>query len=187
MKEIKEIWKGFIGNQYQYWFVEEINVVQRDIDSLKVTIQEQEEKINNFTEMLQENIKEPVCLETISNYDINSLLKPHCTDIHLSDKTYGLTSVAQAKKFSINTKVEVNKWIREQHDCDEFSFSLMGYWNVGLKQFAFGIAWSSKHAFNIMIDNDHQIWIVEPQTNKFTRIEEMKDVEKYYPLKIILI
>ena len=55
-------------------------------------------------------------------------------------------------------------------DCDDFALlyaSTLAYsaYRAGLsKQFAFAIAWSDTHAFNLVIDSDHTSWIVEPQT-----------------------
>lgn len=145
-----------------------------------------EERIETLKKMVnQEEFEEPKILGTISNIEINSLLKPYCDDVHCSDRVYGLTSVTEAKEYSETTKVSINKWKSEEFDCDEFSFALMGYWNLDLYQFAFGIAWSDWHAFNIMIDNNKQIWIIEPQSNKFMKIEDIK--YPFSPLKVVMI
>lgn len=133
---------------------------------------------------------EPISYNKIHITQLTNLLKPYCDKVYLSDEKYSLTIVEEAKKFSEQTKVQYEKWLTEKYDCDEFSFALMGYWNEGLAQFAFGICWSEKHAFNLMIDKDYKIWIVEPQTNEFFSIEEVKTNKKYknyYPFKIILI
>lgn len=130
---------------------------------------------------------QPERLGAISYWDTLSLLEPHCKDIYLSDMTYGLTSKKEAIKYSIETALQYKKWIKEKHDCDEFSFALMGYWNKGLEQFCFGVAWSKSHAFNIMIDNNKQIWIVEPQNNAFMKIEDVMKNKMYYPFRLILI
>lgn len=157
----------------------EITNLQNQIGDLKLTI----EALKRTSKSPYE---EPEVLGSITNSEVTNLLKPYCNDFHLSDSNYGLTSVAEAKRFSEETKVMARKWMVE-HDCDEFSFALMGYWNDGLKQFCFGIAWSNLHAFNIMIDNKKQIWIVEPQSNKFMKIEDVKDNTSYYPFRIVLI
>lgn len=179
-KMFKETWKKFIEIQYKYWFKEDLDSMNQEIEMLK-------EKLEFLEKMFKgEDISyEPEKLGEIKMLDLRSLLSPYCKDIYLSDKTYSLTNIKEAKRFSIATKTECRKWLREQHDCDEFSFALMGYWNEGLKQFAFGIAWSDKHAFNIMIDNEKQVWIIEPQENKFMKIEDTKS--PYKPLKVVMI
>jgi len=185
---IKKIWKKFVKIQYEYWYEEDLNKVNSEIEKLKNQIESLKEKIITLKRVYEiDEPNEPEKLGEISVFELKKLLAPYCNDIYLSDRMYGLTSVAQAKKFSEETKVFVRQWVREQHDCDEFSFALMGYWNDGLKQFAFGIAWSSPHAFNIFVDNNKQVWIVEPQSNKFMKIEDIKNNNKYYPLRLILI
>jgi len=134
-----------------------------------------------------EAIDEPKRLDIITGASLRKLLAPYAKSVHISDNVFGLTSQRKAKDFSVKTKVASNKWLSEKYDCDEFSFALMGYWNKGLSQFAFGIAWTNVHAFNIMVDDKEQIWIVEPQTNKFTRIELMKNHLSYKDIDVILI
>jgi len=148
--------------------------LEKDIDILERIIKE-------------EKFVGPEVLGKITFGELHTLLSPHTKEIYISDRNFNLTSQRRAKDFSITTKVATKKWLNEQHDCDEFSFALMGYWNKGLEQFAFGIAWSNAHAFNIMVDNNKQIWIVEPQTNKFTKVEDMKNNKFYYPFRVIII
>ena len=145
----------------------------------------QEEIIALKSLIKNETINSAKKLETISYLELKNLLSPYCENIYLSDNVFSLTSVEEAKKYSIQTKVYINKWKSEEFDCDEFSFALMGYWNLDLYQFAFGIAWSNVHAFNIMIDDKKQVWIIEPQSNKFIKIEDAKS--PYTPLRVIMI
>ncbi|MCK4521154.1 MAG: hypothetical protein KAU20_01180 [Nanoarchaeota archaeon] len=168
--------KQIIRKLYEYYFKEEIKEKELELINLKNTITD----LRTVYE-----VDEPDLFDAISHLDLSALLRPHCDKVYFSDRVYGLTSKEQARDFSISTKVQCKEWIKEQHDCDEFSFALMGYWNVGLKQFAFGIAWSDSHAFNIMVDYKKQIWIVEPQTNKFIKIEDAK--EPYLNLRVIMI
>jgi hypothetical protein len=102
-----------------------------------------------------------------------------------SDSKFDLTSVDQAKLYTTGNLQP--QYTAEGHDCDNFSFALMGYWSAGLESFAFGIAWSSMHAFNIMLDDQKKLWIVEPQTNNFIAVDEAKKDPKYYPLTLILV
>ena len=180
-------WKKFIKSQYEHYFGNDLNNEIRDMFYQIEELKEQVRVLKNLVNQDESALIQPDKLAEISIFELRMLLYPYCKNLHLSDKTYSLTSVEKAKKFSEETKVFTRKWIREQHDCDEFSSALNGYWNDGLKQFAFGIAWSKPHAFNIMVDDKRQIWIVEPMTNKFTKIEDMKDNSKYYPLTLVLI
>jgi len=206
---LKDIWKAFIKYQYAYWCKEEIiqlatelEEIDQDLDKLhdeilllkgeiglkdkKIT--ELDGEIDILKKLLEDGIGEEAELfSAIINPNLRKLLIPHSKEVYLSDLNYGLTTVEEAKRFTKSTKVSVKEWKEESYDCDEFSFALMGYWNLGLYQYAFGIAWTKTHAFNIMVDNKKQIWIVEPQTNIFYKIEDKKNNARYYPMEIIMI
>ena len=72
-----------------------------------------------------------------------------------------------AKVYVEASGVQYRKWIEENHDCDNFSLALLGYWSEGLYSFAFGYARSKTHAFNVMINEKTELWICEPQDNKW--------------------
>lgn len=130
-----------------------------------------EEKIK----LLEENnsISTPNIYGTITwQEEIKLLVEAFKCPINITDLYLQLTTVEEAKEFTKDSKIQLRKWIKEEYDCDNFSASLYGYWNDSLKSFAFGMARSSNHQFNIMIDKDKKIWIVEPQNNKFMTIEE---------------
>ena len=206
---LREIWKAFIKGQYLHWYKKEIDQEEEEIDRLRSEISqcridklllegtiedkknkiiELNEEISDLKELLEDDDREEAeCFGTITNADLRGLLISHSKTVKLSDMIYGLTTVEEAKEFTKATRISINEWKKEEFDCDEFSFALMGYWNLDLYQFAFGIAWTKTHAFNIMIDSDKQIWIVEPQTNRFYKIEDKKDQEAYYPMDIIMI
>jgi len=156
-----EIWKQFIKSQYKYWF--------------------QEEKIETEPEGIPE-IKGEIKIG-----EVNQLLKSHCKNIFLSDPFFKTTSMEEAKRYSEESLIQTRSYMADVYDCDNFSYALNGYWSDSLKSFCFGIAWSKIHAFNVMIDNKKQIWIIEPQSNKWMKIESVKKNEKYYPLKLVLI
>ncbi len=170
----KDFWKNFIKRQYEYLFKAEIEEFRNQLAYFK--------KCAKAT-----TLENPECLGIISNTELYSLLKPYCDEVHLSDRVYGLTSVEEAKEYSELTKVAVNDWEKDKFDCDEFSFALMGYWNLDLYQFSFGIAWSKTHAFNIFVDNEKKVYVVEPQSNRFYKIDDIKNNPKYYPLRFIII
>lgn len=62
------------------------------------------------------------------------------------------------------------KYHADISDCDDFALlyaSTLAYsaYRAGLsKQIACAVAWSYTHAFNLIIDDDNDAWIVEPQT-----------------------
>jgi len=164
-------------------------VLSAELSTLRTNIADLQNKINDLNN--KQNIKEAPILSTITNGDVCRLLLPLCGVIYLSDNQYDLTSISEASKFTESTKVANGKWTTDAHDCDNFSFASMGYWSDGLYSFAYGIAWSQGHAFNIMIDDQKQVWIVEPQTNDYMTIDEAKakktpDGLLYFPLRLVI-
>ena len=59
--------------------------------------------------------------------------------------------------------------IYDKYDCDNYAFTLMS--NVGryydLNQVGVVIDWTSKHAYNIILFSNKNIWLFEPQTDSF--------------------
>jgi hypothetical protein len=108
------------------------------------------------------------------------------SNIYLSDENFDLTTVTEAQKFTEETKVAAAKYVSEGHDCDNFSFALMGYWSEGLKSFALGIAWSGDHAFNVFFDDQKNLWIVEPQTNEYLTLDQAKTRQHYWPIELVI-
>ena len=108
------------------------------------------------------------------------------SQVYLSDLNFDVTTVAEAKRFSKETLVNTKKYASESHDCENFSWALLGYWSEGLKSFAFGFAWSNSHSFNIMIDSDGKVWIIEPQTNEYIPVEKAKKLKQFFPIRLIV-
>ena len=130
----------------------------------------------------------PKSMGKVNISEIKTLLQNNlqCSNVYISDVNLDTTTWQEAKKFSEETMVTASKYMLESHDCDNFSFALMGYWSEGLKSFAFGIAWSTKHAFNIMIDYRKNVFIIEPQTNEYLTISQAKSRGLYFPIKFVL-
>jgi len=129
----------------------------------------------------------PPELSRIAMADLNRLLKasfPDCDVILLSDVIFSLTSKDQAQAYLAR---HINlPYVSEGHDCDNFSASAWGYFCEGLKSFAFGVTWSSTHAFNFMVDNERRVWLYEPQTNEvFALADKLKD-KNYYPVRFLI-
>ena len=155
-----------------------INKLDKKIDDYKDDIDDYRDDIENLEDDIENleneviNLDDPQILGNISNQELYTLLTNKINvPLYISDRIYSLTSVEKAEIFNEETKVAYNKWLSEEFDCDEFAAALYGFWNLDNNQFAFGIAWSNTHAFNIMIDEDLQVWIIEPQNNKFIKIE----------------
>lgn len=170
------------------WFT---GLIVQENEELLEKIKGKDEEISRLNVVIgklkiRKDLSFPNSYGQITLNDSYSLLTGICNDVYISDMFFDLTTKDEASKFSEETAVQYRTWIAENHDCDNFSFALNGYWSDGLKSFAFGIAWSNNHAFNVMIDKDKEIWIVEPQSNKWLSSEEAKIDPKYYPIKLIV-
>jgi len=178
---IQDFFKKLFGCKEQQ-YIDTINSQNQTIAALN-------QKIAGLQKSLK--ITEPASYGTITMNEIYQLFESYGITPYISDEYLNLTTAAEAKKFSTETKVQYGQWIAEDHDCDNFSFAAMGYWSDGLKSFAFGIAWSDNHAFNIMIDKDKKVWIVEPQTNEYITLDDAKARSQssdahYWPLRLVL-
>ena len=159
----------------------------KEIDNLKI---ENETLRRKLEELMTKSLEYPKSYGKITLKEELSILGPLTSNIQITDEYLNVTTMNEAKKFSNDTKVANRVWVKEDHDCDNFAAALWGYYNTGLWSYAFGYARSNSHAFNIMIDNDKKIWIVEPQTNEYMNLEEAKkkstpDGLNYWPITFI--
>lgn len=140
-----------------------------------------------YPEQVKEEVKIPIPYGTIENPKVNEILEPHTQNLYLSDSSFVLTTMKEAKQFTEFSKIQSQNYVAEDHDCDNYSFALNGYWSTSLESYAFGIAWTSQHAFNIMIDDKEQIWICEPQENKWFKLEDKIKDKMYYPFRLVIL
>lgn len=124
--------------------------------------------------------------ERISKQEIRTILRNE-TKIELktifknSDIGYKKVDIKQLEKFVIKNNLARFPYIKEERDCDDFSFMLIGglkYWDSDL---AAGIIWGEdpeddSHAFNWVIGTDNKIWFIEPQTNTVFRPKKLWEI-----------
>ncbi len=144
---------------------------------------------SQYNKHFSDEMSNPNELGRIPIKRLKEILKEVCPQEHiqLSDWTFGLTSMQYGKRFSKDTKIQYEKYLKEKRDCDNFSIALYSYWNKLLEQFAFGFAITDTHQFNIMVDQKERIWIIEPQTNTWWKIEDIRHMAKYFPIRKIQI
>lgn len=107
----------------------------------------------------------------IKGIEVGQLLKQYSNNLWISDGLFKLVNTENMKEFLMANPVNGRKYITESHDCDDYSFELMGDvsdWNPAL---AFGIVWGNRagdgapHAWNFYIDETKKVRYVEPQTD----------------------
>lgn len=162
----------------------------KKIFDLEIKLKEAEEEILNLKKQLPVKIPTPQTYGKITWREQLEILKPLNAVVNITDEYLNTTSKQEAQAYSEMCKTQFRQWKENEFDCDNFSASLYGYWMEPMISFAFGLARSSNHQFNIMIDNEKKIWIVEPQSNKWMTIEEAKktktpDKLSYFPITLI--
>ena len=130
--------------------------------------------------------RKPKLSGKISIIELSKLLRNNFpnTKIILSDNNYDLCSLEEAKYFLGKDITNFEKYEKESYDCDDFSRVLWFYWKDWQETLAMGIAWSNVHAFNILIDDQKRIWIIEPQDDKIFPLENLEN--KYDPNLILI-
>ena len=145
------------------------------MDRIKIfcTITDSQFNSLNSTIKSQPILDNPKILGSITGNVVTAILgRYNIVQVFLSDSMFDVTSKLEAETYQVQSLIQDRKWISEKHDCDNFSYSAMGYWSSCFESFSFGIAWSKTHAFNIMIDNEMQLWILEPQKNEWFKYED---------------
>ena len=100
-----------------------------------------------------------------------TLLKySYSINIRLSDRTYKTSSKEQIEQLVKLIPIKYLKYKKEVFDCDDFSFTFIGLCRLIIPNFAVGIIWNDKHAFNFFIDDKLNVWGIEPQTGKIFKL-----------------
>lgn len=114
----------------------------------------------------------PKIVGEITNTEIKEIIEesfPRAT-IYLSDKKYQLTSVDEIKKFLAVDATSDKKYKKRYHDCDNFSYRLIGQMQDWCANLAFGIIWVTgkgfAHGLNCFIDDKKEFWLIEPQSDR---------------------
>jgi len=178
----KTLWQSIQQSDNQP-FMDQISVMdnslrQRDIVILQQTMdlkdlrEKKDQEISGLKNQIinllnKTNEKEPISQGALSYASVNAIFKKYNIKANLSDNYFNICTVDDAKVYVEASGVQYRKWIEENHDCDNFSLALLGYWSEGLYSFAFGYARSKTHAFNVMINEKMELWICEPQDNKW--------------------
>ena len=194
---------------------DELHKAQSKIESLKLRVGELQDQLDNIRdsraddkrliksleeeiEKLREQIEMPLAppsdidtYEVISFTDMHSLIREKLGNrghIYLSDGEFALFPKREIKRFLEWSKTDELKYVKTFFDCEQFSDVVHGEMSLpGWARAAFGIAWSVKHAFNVFVDADKELWVIEPQTDNMMRIGDVEDNDFYFPLRFLMI
>jgi len=94
------------------------------------------------------------------------------SDLHITDRTFKLVDIDHLREFLRENPVSDRKYVKERHDCDDYSYILQGDMTRWDSDLAFGIIHGKQiphgisHAWNICIGTDHKIYFIEPQNDR---------------------
>jgi len=128
----------------------------------------------------KDKVDKPDPLEDVDHTEIMTVLRAEMGEdcmIYLSDRDYQVTSKEEIENFLALDDTDKRKYLSEYHDCDDFSYRLHGQFSVpGWSGLAFGILWAGVpgggHAINCFVDNDKEVWIIEPQNDKIFKLPD---------------
>jgi hypothetical protein len=102
-----------------------------------------------------------------SIFDILVKVNPPATHIYINDYEYRLCSKEDIAQFLRQDWTNKKDYVKEEYDCDDFSYRLMGQFSVkDWSGIALGIVWTDLHALNCLIDNNGKFYFIEPQSDK---------------------
>lgn len=119
----------------------------------------------------------PAVRGEISYADLYSLLigKFPSAAIFISDNTQYLCDIDDINAFLTQDETNRIEYTGEAgFDCDDFAYRLQGQFSIpGWSGIAIGIIWTEKHALNVFIDANQELWYIEPQSDSVqSKLEE---------------
>jgi len=115
-------------------------------------------------------------------WDVETLLKnKYYADIRIPDSELYFTNYDKIIDIIREDLVDTRTWILNKFDCNSFSgvfaalCKLKYYLHVGNVW-----SWTSMHAFNLIITDEKDLYILEPQTDQIWEADNLPDVYKPY-------
>ena len=111
----------------------------------------------------------PTSQEVITGTDLWKLLNEKFPNVplYLSDALYLLAKYDDIALFLAQDQTNKFEYKSQSFDCDNFSYRLMGQFSVPeWSALTFGIMWTQKHALNIVVTEDKEVFFVEPQADE---------------------
>ena len=107
--------------------------------------------------------------------------------LFMTDKKHYGISKEEVERI-INTyayNIDKSEYTASIHDCDDFAAEMKGFWEqAATSGFCVGYALSKTHAFNWFIDEEEEIWILEPQNGRifkpYNGMNEMYNINRYW-------
>lgn len=122
---------------------------------------------------------------TIDHLELHKIIDgvfPGVRNLRMMDKQSQTINSKEVLSLLINTKIIKQDYVIQKYDCDDYAFALKGFFSQkGLSNSTFGIMISRTHAYNFFLDEEKQLWIMEPQSSKvFLAKDYLKNGEEDY-------
>ena len=122
----------------------------------------------------------PQVLFNIGYTEIYTILQSEFPDCYIAmmDRQYKTTTRQELMRYVKNDITDSRVYQPEYYDCEDFSFALMGALsNPDWGALPFGMLFvqtetGSAHAVNIFIDNNREVWMIEPQDDSIKVIPD---------------
>lgn len=162
-------------------------ILLEKVESLKKQILDLEQKLASCgVTPIPLPIPSPETKGEITYSELEALLTGKSKAIFLSDETYSLITIESMKHFLDLDDTDKNKYLNNYYDCDDFSYRLMGDFSVpGWAAICIGIAWSKTHAFNVFVDSERKLYVIEPQTDSIIPFEKLQGAYKDWQVVMI--
>lgn len=117
-----------------------------------------------------------VRIDSLETHNLIKELFPKVRTIRRSDLNTVTINADEVKALLINTRITRQAYVANDHDCDDYAFAMKGFFSQsGLSKSTFGIMMSAKHAYNFFVDDQKQVWILEPQSGVIFLAKDYKD------------
>jgi len=112
----------------------------------------------------------PKEMPSITSTEVGAMLKAYTPNVWLSDGIFQLVDTENLKAFLASDPISGRAYVSEKHDCDDYSYELMGHVSDWNPDNTFGIVWGlnsggGAHAWNFFVNENIEVKYVEPQTD----------------------
>lgn len=95
------------------------------------------------------------------------------------DCEYGLTTKEEIEKYLVWDRLDEEKYVKDDFDCNRFAVSLWGRVPLWTNGICFGLILTGNHAMNWFLDKDGVRWTVEPQSD-YTKVQREDSLAYHY-------
>ena len=133
-------------------------------------------KLLQIKALLKVKPTEVTAVKKVNKQFVQDLISGLGVDSMILDGKYYMANESNMLNVIAWDWTEKKKFILDRYDCDDFAFTFKANVNryYDLNQVGVVVDWSSRHAYNIILFPNRNIWLFEPQTDSFFFVSERK-------------